>query len=126
MSKHGQAVEGHPNLQYWGPNDFIRVRIRIDDTQVRKIIGKTELVKGLGTQSVVEAVRRSRIPLADFEAKIAEAMLSIGKTTPRTIIYMQPPRTTSAFAQMLVGARNSSHEPVELRITDNPASWPKD
>jgi integrase len=126
MSKHGQAVEGHPNLQYWGPNDFIRVRIRIDDPQVRKIIGKTELVKGLGTQSVVEAVRRSRIPLADFEAKIAEAMLSIGKTTPRTIIYMQTPRTTSAFAQMLVGARNSSHEPVELRITDNPASWPKD
>lgn len=126
MSKHGQAVEGHQNLQYWGPNDFIRVRIRIDDRELRKLIGKTELVKGLGTQRVDEAVRRSRIPLADFEAKIAEAMLSLGKTTPRTIIYMQTPRTTSAFAQMLIGARNSSHGPVELRISDDPASWPKD
>lgn len=121
MSKHGQAVEGHPNLQFWGPNDFIRVRIRIDDPQVRKIIGKTELVKGLGTQSVPEAVRRSRIPLADFEAKIAEAMLSIGKTTPRTIIYMQTPRVSTAlFARQLLGAWKPGQD-TEIRFSNPPA-----
>lgn len=103
MSKHGKAVEGHQNLQYWGPNDFIRVRMPVD-AQIKKIVGKTELVKGLGTQSVPEAVRRARIPMAEYEARIAEAWLQLGKTNARTVIYMQTPRVSTAqFAKMLLG-----------------------
>jgi integrase len=73
MPKHGKAVEGHPNLQYWGPNCFIRVRIKLTDPEVKKRIGKSELVKGLGTQCVKEAVRRSHEVIADFQRQIDDA-----------------------------------------------------
>lgn len=125
MPKHGQAVEGHPNLQYWGPNCFIRVRVSVPP-ELRKTLGKVELVKGLGTQCVGEAVRRSRIPLGDYERRIAEAQAAAGKITPRTIIYMSTPNSARELAQMIVGARNTTHDHAELRFTDDPASWPKD
>lgn len=74
MSRHGQAVSGHPNLQFWGPNDFIRARVKVP-ADLRPHLpapftGKHELVKGLGTQCVAEAVRRSHEPLAIFHGLI--------------------------------------------------------
>ena len=119
-SLHGKAVEGHPNLQYWGPNGFIRVRMPVDG-QIKKIVGKTELVKGLGTQSVAEAVRRSRISMAEYEQRIAEAWLQIGKTNARTVVYMQTPRASTAqFARMLIGAYVPGQD-TEIRFSNPPA-----
>jgi integrase len=74
---HGMKVPGHPNLQYWGPNGYIRVRIVVP-AELRTILGsadkpKHELVKGLGTACVSEAVRRSHAVIAEFQRQIDEA-----------------------------------------------------
>ena len=71
-SLHGKKVPGHPNLQYWGPNDFIRVRIAVPAGLVKQV-GKTELVRGLKTQCVAEAVRRSHSVIAEFQEQIRAA-----------------------------------------------------
>jgi integrase len=84
MAKHGQRVAGHKNLQYWGPNDFIRVRIAVPPELV-KLVGKTELVKGLGTQCVAEAVRRSRGWIDKFNGQIDAARVQAGTASERII-----------------------------------------
>src|SRR5580704_17671869 len=84
MAKHGQRVAGHKNLQFWGPNDFIRVRIAVPPELV-KLVGKTELVKGLGTQCVAEAVRRSRGWIDKFNGQIDAARVQAGTASERVI-----------------------------------------
>jgi integrase len=84
MSQHGQRVAGHKNLQFWGPNDFIRVRIAVPPELV-KLVGKTELVKGLGTQCVAEAVRRSRGWIDKFNGQIDAARVQAGTASERVI-----------------------------------------
>jgi integrase len=68
---HGKAVPDHPNLQYWGRNGFIRVRIVVP-AELRKTLGQ-QLVKGLGTPLISEAVRRSHDWIGAFQRQIAGA-----------------------------------------------------
>src|SRR5258708_3932810 len=98
---HGLAVPGHANLQFWGPNAYVRARIKVPG-DVRQQIGKAELVKGLATQCVNEAVRRSHIHLAGFEHQIAEARLAMGKANARAPFYMPTPANAAQLSQMIV------------------------
>jgi integrase len=147
---HGFAVPGHPNLQWWGPHCYIRARITVP-ADVREQIGKRELVKGLGTQCISEAVRRSHAPLADFERRIAAARLAAGKKTSRvyistqplaafqqtigngpfpaddayTTMYMPMPRDTTGFYRMIGGVASMPYDHPMIRL-GNPADFAKE
>jgi integrase len=86
---HGCAVPGHPNLQWWGPKCFIRVRITVP-ADLRKKVGKIDLVKGLGTQCVAEAVRRSHSVIADFQNRIEAARPVPSKWVYRALPPVRP------------------------------------
>src|SRR5437762_10865234 len=88
---HGKHVPGHPELQYWGKNRFIRVRKKASP-ECRPYLpppytGKQELLQALGTNSVPEAVKRSRRVIADFDDMLehAKAMAADGGEPPVAI-----------------------------------------
>src|SRR6266699_3717327 len=55
--------------------DTFLVRIRINDPEIRAIIGKSEFIRALQTGWLAEAIRRSHAVTTEFLARISAARL---------------------------------------------------
>jgi integrase len=97
-SLHGQHVPGHPNLQYQGLHNFIRVRVKVP-RELRPMFGKSELTRGLGTNKINEAIRLSRPIIVEFERTIEAARQHIAPADPTVFMRVR-------------------HEPVSLGAGD--------